>query len=391
MNIILFDLPKIRQALMPLSLTRPVAEFKVGILTLKEKWEKRMQTAISYATAAYLQAKYPCILSEDNLCINAAILPDNQLIKALKELPKECCLEKDGLIIGIRTRKLPEDFTVISPSYKKQGYLHEINALNHLTDIFALNGAQIQADFKLITQGRASAVIQDPHTVLYGKENIFVEPGVRIKAAVLNAEEGVIYLGKNAQISEGSLIQGNFALGESSVINLGAKIRHNTSIGPFCKVGGEVSNSVFFGYSNKGHDGFLGNSVLGTWCNLGADTNTSNLKNNYSHVRLWDYATQSYQDSGQMFVGLMMGDHSKAGINTMFNTGTVVGVSANIFGGGFPPKFIPSFSWGGSEGLQTFQLEKALEVAARVMERRKQTLTQIESNILEEIFNASKA
>ncbi len=386
MNLILFDFPYTHQALMPLSLTRPISDFRVGILTLREKWEKRMQSAVSYHTADYLQVKYPIVVTQDNLCINSAILPDQNLVDAVKDLPLNHYLEKEGLIIALRTKSIPNDLSNLPLFLIQKSYTEPVHHLSKLTDIFSLNGGQIKADFELITKGRVSAPITDPYTAVYGKENIFVEAGVKIKAAVLNAENGVIYLGKNAQVSEGSMIQGNFALGESSVVNLGGKMRQNTSIGPFCKVGGEISNSVFFGYSNKAHDGFLGNSIVGAWCNLGAGTNTSNLKNNYSTVRIWDYNTKGYQDSGETFVGLMMGDHSKAGINTMFNTGTVVGVSSNVFGEGFPPKFIPSFSWGGSKSLQPFQFEKALEVAARVMERRHQTLTQTEINILEKIF-----
>ncbi len=255
-------------------------------------------------------------------------------------------------------------------------------------DIFVLNGGQIRADFTLFDM-KHSQPIDDKHTIVYNKENIFVEEGVKIRAAILNAESGPIFIGRNAEIQEGSVIKGPFALCEGAVINMGAKMRGDTTIGPYSKVGGEINNSVIFGYSNKAHDGFLGNSVIGEWCNLGADTNTSNLKNNYSNVKVWSYLFNDYIDSDRQFCGLMMGDHSKAGINTMFNTGTVVGVNANIFGGGFPPKFIPSYAWGGSEGFQRFEFDKAMQVASKVMERRNIMLENEDYEILKYVYNIS--
>ena len=254
-------------------------------------------------------------------------------------------------------------------------------------EIFGHNREQIIADFALLTDGRTSADITDPHTIVYGRENLFIEEGASIRAAIINAEDGPVYIGKNAQIHEGAIIKGAFSLGESSHVNMGAKIKGDTTIGPHSKVGGEISNAVIFGFTNKGHDGFLGNSVIGEWCNLGADTNTSNLKNNYASVKLWSYSNNRFANTGLQFCGLMMGDHAKCGINTMFNTGTVVGVGSNIFGAGFPRNFVPSYAWGGASGFTTFQLRKFYEVAAAVMQRRGLELDDIEKNILSTIFD----
>jgi UDP-N-acetylglucosamine diphosphorylase/glucosamine-1-phosphate N-acetyltransferase len=252
--------------------------------------------------------------------------------------------------------------------------------------LFLRNGAEIRRDFALLTAGRTSAPVGDAHTIMYAPENIFIEEGVKIRAAILNAEEGPIYLGKNSQVHEGAIIKGPLALCEGSHVNVGAKMRGDNTIGPFSKVGGEVGNSILLGYSNKGHEGYLGNSVLGEWCNLGADTNTSNMKNNYAPVRLWSHAAKRFVDTGQTFCGLVMGDHAKAGINTMFNTGTVVGVGANIFGAGYPRNFVPSFSWGGASGFETFKLEKVGEVAERAMARRSVPYSAVEQSIMEEVF-----
>ncbi|NJL12188.1 MAG: glucose-1-phosphate thymidylyltransferase [Microscillaceae bacterium] len=384
MQLVLLDEPLRRENLKPFTLTRPISQIRCGILTLAEKWAHYLGQNPAYLTEGYLQAKYPHREASAYLLINAALLPNPALVAEIRQLPPQSVLVHgpDSLAWHLSSPFRLEDLGKLRTIASQA----EIQLIQYLPDIFALNGAQIAADFQLLTQGRRSAFIQDPHTVLYGAENIFVEEGVKIKAAVLNAESGFIYLGKNAQVQEGSLIQGNFALGEGAVLNPGAKMRGDTTIGPYCKVGGEVSNSVFFGYSNKAHDGFLGNSVLGEWCNLGADTNTSNLKNNYGPVKIWNYAQREFMDTGRTFCGLMMGDHSKAGINTMFNTGTVVGVSANVFGAGFPPKFVPSFSWGGADGWETFALDKALEVARRMMARRNRDLDEIESQLLTEVF-----
>jgi len=360
MNVILFDDPADRINLLPFTFTRPVAAIRTGILTIAEKWELHFQTRISFSTEGYLREKFPLVVSSDNLWINGAACPDERLTKQIARLQQGEGLIHENKVVALRS---PEDEVPEVISGKMTACTGPITVVDQLWKIFQLNAEQIKADFKLITANRPSAGIDDPHTRLYGAENIFVEEGVSIKAALLNGETGPIYLGKNSIVQEGALVRGPFALGEGSHINMGAKMRGNVSIGPFSKVGGEISNTVVFGYSNKAHDGFLGSAVLGEWCNLGADTNTSNLKNNYEKIKLWNYGKRGFLSTGLQFCGLMMGDHSKCGINTMFNTGTTVGVSANIFGGGFPRNFIPSFAWGGPAGFTTFQLGKALESA----------------------------
>ena len=384
MNVILFDDPTDRINLLPLTFTRPVAAIRTGILTIAEKWELYFQTRISFSTERYLREKFPIVLTSDNLWINGAVCPDEPLTKRISQLKQGDGLIQGNKVIALRS---PEDEVPEVISGKMTPYTDPITVVDQLWKIFQLNAEQIKADFKLITSNRTSAGIEDPHTRLYGAANIFVEGGVHIKAAVLNAETGPIYLGKNSIVQEGALIRGPFALGEGSHLNMGAKMRGNVSIGPFSKVGGEVSNTVIFGNSNKAHEGYLGSSVLGEWCNLGADANTSNLKNNYENVKLWNYGKKGFLDTGSQFCGLMMGDHSKCGINTMFNTGTTVGVCANIFGDGFPRNFIPSFAWGGAAGFSTFQLGKALETATRVMARRSVSLSGTDRTILEEVFN----
>ena len=382
-NLILFDQPLIRQSLLPLTFTRPVALVRLGILTIAEKWEKILLTSASYHTEKYLSNRFSCVFKKDNLFINGALCPDTSLIDSINSLQPEQALYKDGQLLAARTKS--KDISTIE-SLAKIEHQGSITLIDEVWKIFKLNASEIMADFKLITRGKTSQPIADNNTIIYGEENVFVEEGAVIRAAIINAENGPVYIGKDAYVHEGAIIKGSFALCEGSHVNMGAKIKGDSTIGPFSKVGGEVSNSVIFGFSNKGHDGFIGNSVIGEWCNLGADTNTSNLKNNYADVKIWNYAKGGFKNTGEMFCGLIMGDHSKCGINTMFNTGTVVGVGANIFGSGFPRNFVPSFSWGGSNGFTTFQLPKVYEVAQKVMERRGTELTDEDKNIFEQIF-----
>ena len=383
MNLVLFDDPATRISLLPFTFTRPISKIRIGILTIAEKWERRLNLAGSFLTDPYLQKKFPLKQAADNLFINASWCPTDDGVTAVKNLKTQEVLVKDEIILAWRSEEL--SLPDLKNSIPKI-FPTEVTLIDKPWKIFQHNSAEIRADFKLITGGRTSAGIQDKHTIIYNEPNIFVEEGVTIRAAVLNAEDGPIYLGKNSSVQEGALIKGPFALCEGSTVNMGGKMRGDTTVGPHSKVGGEVANSVIFGFSNKGHDGFLGNSVLGEWCNLGADTNTSNLKNNYENVKLWSYAKDGFVDTGLQFCGLMMGDHSKCGINTMFNTGTVVGVSANIFGDGFPRNFIPSFSWGGAAGFTVYQLKKAYETAEKVMERRKIKLDDVEKEILAIVF-----
>lgn len=380
MNVILFDDPILRIELLPFTYTRPVSKIRVGILTIDEKWERWLGTKPSYRTDPYLQKKFPVQSAPDNLLINGGVCPDQQLVDHIRALPKGYFLVKDSLLLAANQPQGEVNEKNIIP------YPHPVTVINKPWRIFKENAGQIKADFKLITQGRTSAPITDPYTRVYKPENIFLEEGVELRAATLNAESGPIYLGKNSVVQEGAVIRGSFALGESSQINMGAKVRGDTTIGPFSKAGGEISNSVIFGYTNKSHDGFLGNSVLGEWCNLGADTNTSNMKNNYDNVKIWHHGTQNFEKTELQFCGMMMGDHSKSGINTMFNTATVVDICATVFGDGYPRTFIPAFAWGGANRWDTNHLHKALETAERVMSRRNVPLTEVDKEILSYIF-----
>lgn len=383
MNIILFDDPVIRMALLPFTFTRPVAEIRVGILTIADKWRKRMEGSTSFYTADYLSKKYPFITADTNVWINGACCPNRNLTTAIHALQDESILLKGETIIAARTKRgtLPEKHELQQVLYND-----ELTLIDKPWKIFKSNAGEIKMDFDLMTRHRTSEPISDPYSIIYGKENIFVEAGASIKAAIINAETGPVYIGKNSIVNEGSIIRGPFALCEGAQLSMGAKMRGDTTIGPHCRAGGEISNSILFGYSNKSHDGYLGNSVIGEWCNLGADTNSSNLKNNYSTVKLWNYAAGALTDTGEPFCGLMMGDHSKCGINTMFNTGTVVGVATNVFGAGFPKNFIPSFSWGGASGFTTYKLDKAHKMIETAMQRRDMLYETYEHDILKSIF-----
>ncbi|WP_075350652.1 GlmU family protein [Algoriphagus marinus] len=387
-SILLFDDPAIRGSLLPFAFTRPVADFRVGILKISEKWEKITGKSISYLTQDYLQKKFPRAKGKA-MAVNAAWLPDAESWGLIENLKEDQALFFGKILLASYIGETEKNLDAVKE--KKTIQLEKSPSLLLKTwNIFQFNGEEIRKDFALITKGRKSEPITDPYTKVYSAENIFIEKGATIRAAILNAENGPIYIGKNTEIQEGSIIRGPFALCDHSTINMGAKLRGDTTVGPHCKVGGEVSNSVIFGYSNKGHEGFLGNSVIGEWCNLGADTNTSNLKNNYAPVKLWDYTKGGFANTGLQFCGLMMGDHSKCGINTMFNTGTVIGVGANIFGDGFPRNFIASFAWGGASGFSTFQFSKFEETAKAVMGRRGLELTAEELEILQTIFELSK-
>lgn len=380
MNLILFDDPVIRLNLLPFTFTRPTSKVRVGILTIAEKWEKRLSVKAYYKTEEYLQKKFTLHSTDQNLLVNGAVCPDERLTEAVRTLSPGSFLVKGALLIAANKPAQPMS------SFNTVEYPGEVTVIDKTWKIFQENANQIKSDFKLITAGRTSAGITDKHTVVYGEENLFVEEGVNIKAATINAETGPIYLGKNSIVQEGAIIRGSFALCEGAHLSMGAKMRGDTTVGPFSKVGGEVSQSVIFGYSNKAHDGFMGCSVLGEWCNLGADTNTSNLKNNYEAVKLWNHNLQEFESTGLQFCGLMMGDHSKCGINTMFNTGTVVDVACNVFGDGFQRSYIPSFAWGGGKGFITHRPDKALETAHKVMERRSAVLDETEKAILIKVF-----
>ncbi|MFM6983292.1 MAG: GlmU family protein [Chitinophagaceae bacterium] len=377
MTIILFD-DDASKHLKPFTLTRPSADIRCGILTIAEKWAKYLGQEVSYRCAPYLQTKFKERASDDNLYINGRVLPDAEFTAAVKSLNPGQSLIQDDTLLAFR-------YSSFEPESCTQIPAQPLRIISRIHNIFTYNHAEIEADFALLTSGRTSASLSTTNTI-FGKYPLFAEEGVKAEAAVFNTNEGPVYLGKNSEVMEGALIRGPFALCESAGVKMGAKIYTGTTIGPHSKVGGEVSNSVIFGYSNKGHDGFLGNSVLAEWCNLGADSNNSNLKNNYEEVKLWNYQTGGFERTGLQFCGLFMGDHSKCGINTMFNTGTVVGVSANIFGSGFPRNFVPSFAWGGAQGFETYLPKKAFQTAEKVMERRHVALEEADKNILLHIF-----
>jgi UDP-N-acetylglucosamine diphosphorylase/glucosamine-1-phosphate N-acetyltransferase len=382
MNLILFD-DRSRDHLLPLTFTRPIAELRIGILTIREKWENRGSFQTSFLTENYLAEKFPLHRESENVLIAGSVCPDDPFVEAVRNLQKGEALVKNNRLLAARDSD--NSLSLDLPHYKSIQYEYPVIQLNKLSDLFVFNERELNLDFQLLTKGRSSQKIDSTNTVL--GDQLFVEEGATASCSVFNSKTGPIYLGKNSEVWEGSFIRGGFALCEGSSVKMGAKIYGATTIGPFSRVGGEVSNSLIQGYSNKGHDGFLGNSVLGEWCNIGADSNNSNLKNNYAEVKLWDYAVKNYVGTGLQFCGLIMGDHSKCGINTMFNTGTVVGVSANIYGAGFPPNFIPSFSWGSAEGFETYQLDKLLSTAERVFDRRSVSFDQIEKNILTHLFN----
>lgn len=385
MNYILFDGP-VRDALLPFTFTRPVADLRIGILTIREKWEKHLNTTTSTVTREYLCGKWPLVEGPENIMISASFLPTAALVEQVLHLKAGEAVYHREEVVAYFAHEVHEPDLSNYSAIQLEG---EAFRIRNTWDIFTKNAQAISADFDLLTRGRKSMPIPGSNRTI-AEENIFVESGAVVEYAVLNASEGPIYIGKDAVIMEGSLIRGPFALCESAAVKMGTKIYGATTIGPFCTAGGEIKNSVLLGYSNKGHEGYLGNSVLGEWCNMGADTNTSNLKNNYAQVKLWDYEKEGFSNTGLQFCGLMMGDHSKCGINTMFNTGTVVGVSANIFGAGFPRNFIPSFSWGGSGGLTTYKTVKAFEVAKIVMERRNIEFSGEEENILQSVFEETK-
>lgn len=381
MNYILFDGPS-RPGLLPLTYTKPVADLRIGIMTIREKWEKLLGSTTTTITEDYLSEKFPLVELEQNVLINAAVLPTLKLVHKIFELSEnQMIVHKDEIIAFFSNEAQEIDFE----QFEKIEFKHDLIIIKHTWDLFEFNKAALIADFDLLTEGRKSAPI--PKSVqCMNKERIFLEEDVNIDFAILNASTGPIYLGKHSEIMEGSAIRGPFAILEHGVVKMGSKVYGATTVGPKSKIGGEVHNAILSGYCSKGHDGYLGNAVIGEWCNIGADTNNSNLKNDYSEVKMWNYEENRFVNTGLQFCGLIMGDHSKCGINTMFNTGTVIGVSANIFGSDFPRNFIPSFSWGGSKGYTTYMLQKAFATAERVMNRKNEVFSTYDQNILKHIF-----
>lgn len=386
MNYILFDGP-VRNALLPFTFTRPVADILVGIMTIRQKWEKYLGSTITTITEEYLSEKFPMVEMEENVMINAAYLPNDTLAEMVSNLTENQAIFKGEDVIAFFANENQEE--VDFDSYEIIQYNEDCITIENTWDIFSKNDAAIRQDFKYLTEDRTSQPIPKSVNVI-APENIFIEEGAKLEFVTLNASNGPIYIGKNTEIMEGTVIRGPFALCENAMVKMSAKVYGATTVGPGSRIGGEVKNSVLFANSNKGHEGFLGDSVLGEWCNIGADSNNSNLKNNYEEVKLWSYETEGFARTGLQFCGLMMGDHSKCGINTMFNTGTVVGVSANIFGSGFPRNFVPSFSWGGAAGFTTYVTKKAFETARLVMSRRNVEFDATEVAIMEHIFEETK-
>lgn len=381
---IAFSDPEFRNNLLPLVATRPAADLRVGILTIREKWLHDLGIKSSLTdTADYLAAKYPRPAGDDNAWINGSVCPTPELIAAVKKIkPGEMVFGGVLRVVICQTETGKDNIRHVVTEEKPV-------IISRPYDIFKNNGTEIQRDFERLTKGKKSQPVSATNTIIGPKDRLFLAPGAKVEASVINTTEGPVYIGPDAEVMEGCLIRGPFALCDHAVLKMGTKVYGATTIGPGCKVGGEVNNVVFFANSNKAHDGFLGNSVIGEWCNLGADTNCSNLKNNYGEVSLYNYHTHRPEKTGLQFCGLIMGDHAKCGINTMFNTGTVVGVSANIFGAGFPETFVPDFSWGGKEGMTTYDFDKACETIERVFARRNQVLEAADREILKAIFNQS--
>lgn len=386
MNYILFD-DEARASLLPFTFTRPVAEIRIGILTIREKWEKYLDKKTSTLTEDYLSKKFPLKIELQNTFINASFLPTVHLLKSIENLGEDSALFKGEVLIAYKASEpmLSKQWEGFKKKYYEDSLLRIVNTW----DIFSKNGIALQEDYDLLTKGRKSAPISGTNHLI-NAENIFLEEGAKVEYSILNATHGPIYLGKDSEILEGNLIRGGFALCEKAVVKMGAKIYGPTTVGPYGKVCGEINNSVIFGYSSKGHDGYLGNAVLGEWCNIGADSNNSNLKNNYAQVKLWSYPQERFVQTGLQFCGLMMGDHSKTAINTMFNTGTVIGVNSNIYVPGFPRNFIPSFSWGGASGFTTYLPKKAFEAAKVMMARRGVEFDEVEADILTHVFELTK-
>ncbi len=391
MSIILFD-DNVRYILLPFTHTRPVADIRCGIMTMRERWEYFTGELTGTLSAPYLQEVYPLNGSNDNLFINGSIFATAELFAVISTLQPMQQLVQGDTIIAARVTDAEVHFGTqlsIPVTLKEINYTAPVQRLQHIWDIFSLNEGAIVADYNLLTKDKTSQPVPDG-VMVKNAATLFIEEGAIINPGCIINAEGPVYIGKGAEVLEGVMIRGPLAICEQAVVKMGAKLYRGTTIGPGCKVGGEISNVVFFANSNKAHDGYLGNSVIGEWCNLGADTNCSNLKNNYDTIKIWDEHNFKSVQTGLTFCGLMMGDHSKCGINTMFNTGTVVGVSANIYGGSFPEKFIPSFTWGGSDGLTTYRLERALETANRMLQRRGKTLSAEEIKMYTHIFERTQ-
>lgn len=398
-NVIIYDSEQVHADMLPLSFTRPVSDFRVGITTIAEKWERLLPGSYSVLTAPYLQEKFPVKAGEDNYFVAANCLPDTPLARAVEALqPGQALVLPDGEYVAFRGsleafRALTQEGADVSVITYRES---EVRMLHYLYDVFLANADAIRSDYAALTKGRTSALLSPTNTVIGpslqpdGTPSLFLEEGASVEGATINVTQGPLYIGRDAKILEGSCVRGPLALCSAAQVNMGAKVYPGTTLGPHCKVGGELNNVVMFGYSNKAHDGYLGNAVIGEWCNIGAGTNASNLKNDYSLIRLWNYPRRTFMRTQLQFCGLMMADHSKAAINCSFNTATVVGVGCNIHGAGFPRPFIPSFSEGSPmAGFRDVDLEKFFTIASRAMARRDIALTQQDRDIFHRIYQVA--
>lgn len=389
-NIILFDVPSVRQNLLPLSYTRPVADFLVGATTIRQKWEAFLPGRYSYLTAGYLAEKFPMTEAPVSVFVASNVIPDAELAAAVAALGEGEALaahnaKGERVLVAVKDSRAGLEAIIDTVPESATMYEGKVDIISWLYDVFMGNGRRIEDDFERMTHGREGQSIPRSNTVIGDPELIFIESGAVVEGVVLNALHGPIYVGRDVEIMEGSCLRGPIALCEHATVNMGTRIYPGTTIGPWCKVGGELNNVVMFGYSNKAHDGFLGNAVVGEWCNLGAGCVASNLKNDYTEIKLWNYPAHRFLRTGLQFCGLIMADHSKAGINTMFNTATVVGVGVNIHGSGFPRNFIASFSEGGAQGFNDQPMEKFFSTASRMMARRGKALSEADARIFEDI------
>ena len=389
MAIIFFD-DNAHQSLLPLTFTRPVADLRIGILTIAEKWARHLNTTFSFHTQTWLQGKFPLSITADNLFINGSVCPDDYVLEAIDKLQTGDSLKYGEQLIAVKLNATDAADFDFKNEYGKNVVLeHTPVIIRFPEDIFRKNDIELRKDFNLLTKGRTSAAISATNVIIGA--DFFAEEGAIAECSTFNTTNGPIYLANHTEVWEGSHIRGTFALCEHSQVKMGSKIYGATTVGPYSRVGGELNNAVIWGYSSKGHEGYLGNSVLGEWCNIGADSNNSNLKNNYAEVKLWDYTTQRFRKTGLQFCGLIMADHAKCAINTMFNTGTVAGVSANIFGAGFPRNFIPDFSWGGPQGYEIYSEKKAFETVEKVFARRaNRVFDENEKSILSNVFELTE-
>ncbi|WP_107038680.1 putative sugar nucleotidyl transferase [Brumimicrobium mesophilum] len=379
MNIILHDLSN-HLTFAPLTLTRPVGNLRIGMWTNDERWQFYLpEASVSFKTEDYLSDKFPMKQSKDNIWINSAVIPNAELVELVQKLEVNQSLYMQGVFLAHRGE-------FFEPKNSVSKTIEDLVVLENRWDLFQKNDIALAADYKAYTEGKESAQLSTTNTLIGDASQLFIEEGATVECAILNVKSGPIYIGKNAEIMEGSVVRGGLAMAESSALKLSTKVYGATSLGPHCKVGGEVNNVIFQAYSNKGHDGFLGNSVIGEWCNLGADTNCSNLKNNYGNVKTFSYLSEGMEQTELMFMGVSMGDHSKTSINTMLNTATVIGVCANIFTSGFPPKYVPNFSWGGEENSSVYDLDRAIDAGNQMMIRRKKKITEGDLKILNYLF-----